>query len=56
MLNWRINLGSGTWFTDQPIGGGTLSLEVSILDDGDGNPDNDSALLIGTGVHGQATH
>lgn len=54
--NWRTNLGSGAWFTDQPIGGGTLSLEVAILSDGDANPNNNPILLIGTGVHGQATH
>ena len=54
--NWRNNLGSGVWLKDQPIGNGTLSLDVSILDDGDGNLDNDPILLIGTGVHGQATH
>ena len=54
--NWRTSLGSGAWFTDLPIGSGTLSLEVSIEDDGDGNPENDPVLLIGTGVHGQATH
>ncbi len=54
--NWRTNLGSGIWISDQPIGDGTLSLDVSILDDGDGNPDDDPALLVGTGVHGQATH
>ena len=53
--NWRTNLGSGVWFTDQPIGSGTLSLDVSILNDGDGSPDNDPVLLVGTGVHGQAT-
>lgn len=54
--SWRTNLGSGAWFTDLPIGDGTLSLEVSILADGDGNPDNDLVLFVGTGVHGQATH
>ncbi len=54
--DWRTTLGSGIWISDQPIGDGTLSLEVSILNDGDGNPDNDPALLVGTGVHGQATH
>ncbi len=54
--NWRTNLSSGAWFTDQPIGDGTLSLDVSILNDGDGNPDNDPVLLVGTGVHGLSTH
>lgn len=54
--DWRTNLNSGAWITDQPIGGGTLSLDVSILNDADGNPDNDPVLLVGTGVHGQATH
>lgn len=54
--NWRTTLGSGAWFTDQPIGNGMLSLDVSILSDGDGNPDNNPVLLVGTGVHGQATH
>jgi hypothetical protein len=54
--DWRTNRGSGAWFTDKPIGGGTLSLEVSIIKDGDGNPYNDPVLLVGTGVHGHATH
>ena len=26
--SWRRNLGSGAWFTDEPIGSGTLSLDV----------------------------
>jgi hypothetical protein len=54
--DWRTNLGTGAWITDQPIGGGTLSLDVSILDDSDGNPFNDPVRLIGTGVHGQTQH
>jgi len=51
---WRDNLGSGTWFTDQSVSTGTMSLEVSITDDGDEYPANDPVLLIGTSVHGQA--
>jgi hypothetical protein len=54
--DWKANLGSGVWFTDQQIAEGTCSLEVSILDDADGNPHNDSVLLVATGVHGEATH
>ena len=54
--SWRTNLGSGAWFTDQPIGSGTLSLDVSILPDGDGISANNPVLLVGTGVHGHATH
>jgi hypothetical protein len=54
--NWRTNLGTGIWISGQAIGAGTLSLEASILNDGDGNPDNDSVRLIGTGVHGQAQY
>ena len=53
---WRSNLGSDDWFTDQPIGTGTMSLEGDIVGDEDGNLKNDSLLLIGIGVHGQATH
>jgi len=54
--NWRTTLGSGAWVTKQPIGGGTLSLDALIANDGDGNPNNDSVMLIGTGVYGLATH
>ena len=53
---WRSSLGSGAWFTDQPIGAGTMSLESAIISDADGNSRNDPVVLIGTGVHGQATH
>ncbi len=53
--NWRTTLGSGAWVTKQPIGGGTLSIDVLIIDDGDGNPNNDSVELVGTGVYGLAT-
>jgi len=54
--NWRTNRGSGAWFTDQSIGDGTFSLDVTILSDADAFPDNDPVLFIGTGVHGVATH
>ncbi len=54
--DWRTNLGSGFWITDQGINGGTFSLEVTFIDDGDGKPDNDDVVLTGTGVHGPATH
>ncbi len=54
--SWRTSRGGGAWFTDLPIGDGMLSLDVSILADGDGFPDNNPVLLVGTGVHGQATH
>ena len=54
--SWRTNIGSGAWFSDLPIGSGTLSLDVTILSDGDAFPDNNPVLLIGTGVHGQVTH
>ncbi|MCP4246502.1 MAG: hypothetical protein GY778_05585, partial [bacterium] len=54
--NWRTTLGSGVWFTDQPIGAGTMTLESTIISDADANPENDPVVLIGTGVHGQATH
>ena len=54
--NWRTNLGSGFWVTDQGIDGGTFSLEATFIDDGDGIPTNDDVVLTGTGVHGPATH
>lgn len=54
--DWRANLGSGFWFTDLVIYGGTFSLEVTFIDDGDGKPGNDDVVLTGTGVHGPATH
>ena len=54
---WWQNPGSGPWRTNEPIGDGTLSLEVIIAPDGDALGDgSDPALLIGTGVSGQATH
>jgi hypothetical protein len=53
---WRGKLGSGVWFADLPIGNGTMSLECFIVSDKDGNPENDAVILIGAGVHGQATH
>ena len=54
--DWRTNLGSGFWVTDLVIYGGTFSLEATIIDDGDGKPENDDVVLTGTGVHGPATH
>ena len=54
--NWRSNRGGGAWFTDQSIGDGTFSLDVTILSDADAFPDNNLVQLIGTGVHGLATH
>ncbi len=54
--DWRANLGSGFWFTNQDIHGGTYSLEAAFIDDGDGNPANDDVVLTGTGVHGPASH
>ena len=55
--DWRTNLGSGAWITDEPIGSGTLSLEVLIVDDDqDGDPTNDPAVLTGIGVDEQARH
>ena len=53
---WRTNLGSGAWITDQSIGTGTMSLNATLQDQGDSDPDNDSVVLIGTGVEGQAIH
>jgi Tfp pilus assembly protein PilX len=53
---WRTNLGSGDWFTDKSIGTGTMSLNATIQDQSDSDPDNDLVVLIGTGVEGQATH
>ena len=51
---WRSSLGSGAWFTDLPIGDGTMSLESAIVSDADGYPNNDPVVFVGTGVHGQA--
>ncbi len=54
--DWRTDLGSGFWFTNQQIHGGTYSLEAAFIDDGDGKPENDDVLLTATGVHGPSTH
>ncbi|MBU0617198.1 MAG: hypothetical protein KKI02_05740 [Planctomycetes bacterium] len=54
--NWRGNLGSGPWASDRPIGDGTLSVEVTIIDDGDGNAANNIVELTGTGAQGEALH
>ena len=55
--DWRANLGTSFWATDEPIGDGTFSLEVSIVGRSDSTiqPD-DSVALVGTGVSGPATH
>lgn len=53
---WRTNLGGGAWFTNQAIGDGTMSLNVSIVADGDGNADNNPVILIGMGVKDEAQH
>lgn len=53
---WRTSLGSGWWLLDQPIGDGTMSLDVNIVDDGDEKSNNDVAVLIGIGVCGEARH
>ncbi len=54
--DWRTNLGTGPWITDQSMGSGTISLDATLLDQGDADPDNDSVILIGTGVQDQAIH
>ncbi len=54
--DWRTTFSSGTWFADMPLGRGTFSLDVSILNDGDANPNNNSVLFVGTGVCDQSTH
>ncbi len=54
--DWRTNLGSGFWVTNQEIHAGTYSLEATFIDDGDGKPENDDVVLTGRGVHGPASH
>lgn len=55
--NWQSALGSGMWITNQAVQNDTISLEVMICDfDGDGNPNNDPADLLGTGTTGRATY
>jgi hypothetical protein len=54
--DWRQNLGSGRWLDHMPIGDGTMSLDVNIVDDGDEESNNDVAVLIGIGVCGEARH
>ena len=33
-----------------------MSLEAAIVDDGDGNPANDSVMLLGVGTQGEAQY
>ena len=53
---WRDNLGSGYWAAKQPIGNGAYVLLAAVIDDGDGQPDNDPVVLTGIGVSGRARH
>lgn len=52
--NWRQTRGQGPWAVDAPMGEGTATLEVVFEDDGDTDPNNNPALLTGTGVVGPA--
>ncbi len=54
--DWRTDLTSGFWITEQVLHGGTHSLEATFIDDGDAKLENDDLVLTGTGVHGPASH
>jgi len=50
--DWRTKRTSGVWVTDQPVGEGTFTLEVTDPDDGDlAVEPNNYIVLTGTGVH-----
>ena len=53
---WRTSLGTGSWLDGLAIGRCTLGLTVATTEDGDGQPDNNPAVLTGTGVCGAAEH
>jgi hypothetical protein len=55
--NWRTNRSSGTWFVNQPLGDGTITLEV--VDPADNNYQTDpfnTLFITGTGLLGDATY
>ena len=53
---WRTDYNSGNWRTNQPIGSGTYNLDgVDPNDSNLANSSNDSLVLTGTGIKGQAT-
>ena len=54
--DWRKTLETGYWAAKQPIGNGTYTLWAVIVDDGDGQPDNDPVILTGIGFSGRARH
>jgi hypothetical protein len=55
--DWRTYYGSGSWAVDEPIGRGTYQLTVEDADDGDiADNDEDSVLMTGTGLVGEARH
>ncbi len=54
--DWRTNLGNGTWIDEQAIGAGTMTLEVTILSNMDGNANNDPVTFTAIGRQGNACH
>lgn len=54
--SWRSSLGTGDWFTDQPIGRGSMTLTGVIKNTSGKTPENDDVVLTGIGVQGRAEH
>ncbi len=55
--NWWNGVARASWLTDQPFGDGTISLDVIVAPDGNGQADGtDPAMLIATGIMGDARH
>jgi hypothetical protein len=54
--DWRIDLGTGTWLSNEPIGNGTMSLDAVLSNAADADPYNDVLVFTGTGVCGTTRH
>ncbi|MGE5607766.1 MAG: hypothetical protein ACM359_00785 [Bacillota bacterium] len=55
--NWRINRPYGTWVSNMPIGGGSVTLEVTDPVDGNlANQPHDPIVMVATGIKGSARH
>jgi hypothetical protein len=52
--NWRTHYSNGSWYSSQPIGFGTMSLQVVNPNGALNNADNDPVVITALGVKGTA--
>jgi len=52
--NWRTDYSNGTWFSSQPIGSGTMSVQVVNPNGPLNNADNDPVIITALGFKGTA--